>query len=282
MDHGALDPRVYAVRDDLAASYLRGQVTRPRYADGVDFKVSCAVQPLRATPDHAGTRDSEMLFGELFIAYDMRDGWAWGQCQSDGYVGYTPETGLSPYLTTPTHEITAVRSPVYVRPDLKSEPLRMLHMTSRVTVIGDSAGYVLTDAGGWICRRHVAPHGEYADDHLTTASRFLETPYLWGGRSGLGLDCSALIQLALARSGRSVPRDSDQQEASVGHRIDAGLDAARPGDLLFSQGHVAILSAPGRVIHANVHHMAVADEPLVRFRERLAAMQQAITTVRRP
>ena len=276
-----LDPRGYPVRADLAASFLRDQVARERYADGVNCKVGAAVVALRAAPDAATGRISELLFGEIFTVYDDDGSWAWGQCQTDGYVGYARSDSLTAPIGAASHEVVALRSTVYTEPDLKTEPVRTLHMTSRVVVTDLCYGFVRTDAGGWIYRQHLAEIGQTVADPVVTARRFLETPYLWGGRSALGLDCSALVQLAFARSGRSTPRDSDQQERSVGRMIDGGVASAVPGDLFFLKGHVAILSAPGTVIHANAHHMAVAEEPLGDFLARIASMNLAVTSIRR-
>ena len=145
-------------------------------------------------------------------------------------------------------------------------------------VVGD---YCRVDAGGWVPRRHLATIGETEADLIETARRFMHTPYLWGGRSSLGMDCSALVQFALMRAGRSAPRDSDQQERSVGTVVDGGVDAALPGDLLYLKGHVVMVAEPDSVIHANAHHMAVAEEPLAGFLERMTSLGLSVTTVRR-
>lgn len=282
MKPGPLDPREHPFRADLAASYLQGTVAAERYVDGEMLKVSAGVLAMHGTPDDTAGRISELLFGEPFTVYESAGDWAWGQAQSDGYVGYARLDGLSRDTVTPTHEVTALRTHAYVEPDLKTRPVAALHMTSHVAIAREEAGYGLTDAGGWVSCRHLAPIGDVETGILDVARRFSGTPYLWGGKSSLGLDCSGLIQLALARTGRSAPRDSDQQERSVGKLVDDGLPAALPGDLLYMKGHVVILSAPDRVLHANAHHMAVAEEPLDGFLARIKTMGLAVSAVRRP
>ncbi len=264
-----LDPREHPSRAGMAASYLQGQVDAPRFVDGALFKVNAGVLPMHGAAVGASGRISELLFGERFMVYDTLGAWVWGQSQADGYVGYLRAEGMVPDQGAPSHEIAALRTHVYERPDLKSTPVALLHMASRVAVTDEVGGYCRVDAGGWVTSRHLAKIGEVETDIVATARKFMHAPYLWGGRSSLGLDCSSLVQFAFMRSGRSAPRDSDQQERSVGAKVEAGLDAARPGDLLYLKGHVVVLSAPGVVLHANAHHMAVAEEPLDGFIARM-------------
>jgi len=277
-----LDPREHPFRADLAASYLKDKVDAERFCDGERLRVTSGVLDVRARPDAGAMRTSQLLFGEDFTVYDRAGGWAWGQCQVDGYVGYVPADGLGPADAPADHEVTALRTYAFEGPDLKTEPVATLHLSTRVRVLDRDGRFCRTDAGGWVVEQHLAALGNPATDPLDVAWMFAGAPYLWGGRSSLGLDCSALVQLALARCGRSVPRDSDQQERSVGNAVDGGVEAARTGDLLYMKGHVVIVSGPGRILHANAHHMAVAEEPLEAFLDRIAAMDLSITTVRRP
>jgi cell wall-associated NlpC family hydrolase len=266
----------------VAASYLRGRVEAKRFVDGDMFKVAVGVVPMHGTADDASGRTSELIFGERFMVYETIGNWVWGQSQTDGYVGFALADGMVLDEGDPSHEVSALRTHAYEKPDLKSTPVALLHMTSRLTVIDAVDGFCRTDSGGWVPRCHLAPIGEGESDIVATARCYLHTPYLWGGRSSLGLDCSALIQFALMRSGRSAPRDSDQQEHSVGAKIEAGLDGACVGDLLYLKGHVVIMSAPDMVLHGNAHHMAVAEEPLDGFLERMRGIGLTVTTVRRP
>ncbi|MEC8026757.1 MAG: NlpC/P60 family protein, partial [Pseudomonadota bacterium] len=217
-----------------------------------------------------------------FTVFETAVGWAWGQNQTDGYVGYVAAGDLAPLgdAPPPSHEVTALRTPVLPAPDLKEPATDYLHLTCRVAVTGRNGDY-LAFAGGWLFAAHLAPLTALDADVIATARRFLHTPYLWGGRSSFGLDCSALVQLALARAGRAVPRDSDQQEAALGTLVPGGVAAAEAGDLVFCPGHVGWVSGPDRLLHANAHHMAVAEEPLSAFAARIAARGLAISSVRR-
>jgi cell wall-associated NlpC family hydrolase len=276
-----LDPREHPFRAEVAASYLKGRVEAKRFVDGELFKVGVGVLGMHGAADAGAGRISELLFGERFIVYQTLGDWVWGQSQADGYVGYVPAGGLVPHGGVPSHEITALGTHAFEKPDLKSTPVALLHMTSRVAVTDEANGYCRVDAGGWVPSRHLAPIGEVEVGIIDAARCFLHTPYLWGGRSSLGLDCSGLVQIALMASGRSAPRDTDQQERSVGAKLESGLEAVGPGDLVFLKGHVVIVSTPDRVLHANAHHMAVAEEPLDGFLARMGGLGLVVTTVRR-
>ena len=282
MNDRPLDPREHPFRESVAASYLLGRVEADRFVDGEIFTVTDGVLAMRSAADPVSGRTSELLFGEQFMVYDTIGEMCWGQSQVDGYVGYVLREGLLGEQHEPTHEVSAPRTYAYEKPDLKTTPLKLLHMTSRVAVTDEENGYHRIASGGWVTARHLVPIGEVEHDTIASARCFMHAPYLWGGRSSLGLDCSALIQFALMRSGRSAPRDSDQQERSIGAVVENGLDGARPGDLLYLRGHVVMMSAPGKVLHANAHHMAVAEEPLDEFLTRMSGIGLSITTVRRP
>jgi cell wall-associated NlpC family hydrolase len=276
-----LDPREHPFRTDLAASYLEGKVDAERFVDGEDTGVAVGALSVREGPGAAFRQSSELLFGERFTVYQRTDGWAWGQSQTDGYVGYVSVDGLGSVPGTCSHEVAALRTYLFSAPDLKSMPLDVLHMTTRITVQGSEGDYAHLVGGGFVHQRHLATLPTVESDHVATARRFRGALYAWGGRSSIGLDCSGLVQLALARAGISAPRDSDQQARSTGKLVEGGLEAALPGDLLYMRGHVVILSEPGRVLHANAHHMAVAEEGLADFLARITGMGLEITAVRR-
>lgn len=282
MNPSALDPRTHPYRADLAADWLAGRVEAGRFVAGDDHVVVRGSAPLRRAPAAGARRDSELLYGERFTVFETAVGWAWGQNQTDGYVGYVAAGDLAPLgdAPPPSHEVTALRTPVLPAPDLKEPATDYLHLTCRVAVTGRNGDY-LAFAGGWLYAAHLAPSTAGDPDVIATARRFLHTPYLWGGRSSFGLDCSALVQLALARAGRAVPRDSDQQEAALGTLVPGGVAAAEAGDLVFCPGHVGWVSGPDRLLHANAHHMAVAEEPLSAFVARIVARGLAISSVRR-
>ncbi|WP_193180015.1 C40 family peptidase [Nisaea sediminum] len=279
------DPRLTPARADIAADFLEAEIEAPKYVKGEPCRVLRGTLSVREKPEAAARQSTELLFNERFIVYERKDGWAWGQNQTDGYVGYVREDGLGPDTDAPySNEIQALRSYVFPEPDLKTIPLDMLHLSTRVRVTEESGKYSRIDygsGGGWIYTPHLCGLSEVEPDYLSTAELFMGAPYGWGGRSSFGLDCSALVQLALARAGITAPRDSDMQEAAVGEVVEGGLDAAEPGDLLFTAGHVMFLAEPGILLHANGHHMAVAYEALTDFMDRTKDMDIPIRTIRR-
>lgn len=279
------DHRLTPARADIAADFLEAEIEAPKYVKGEPCRVLRGRLSVREKPDASARQSTELLFNERFIVYERKGGWAWGQNQTDGYVGYVKEEGLGPDTDAPySNEIQALRSYVFPEPDLKSTPLDMLHLSTRVRVTGESGKYSRIDygsEGGWIYTPHLCALNEIEPDYLSTAELFMGAPYGWGGRSSFGLDCSALVQLALARAGITAPRDSDMQEAAVGEVVEGGLDAAQPGDLLFTAGHVMFLAEPGILLHANGHHMAVAYEALTDFMDRTRDMDIPIRTIRR-
>lgn len=234
---------------------------------------------LRETPDARARAVSELLLGEAFDLVDMSGGWAWGSCGHDRYVGYLPATALGEPSPT-THVVTARTALVFADADIKSPVVASWPMGARfaATAHGDFLG---ADAG-YVHARHAAPIAAAAHDPVTVAERLLGTPYLWGGRSGAGLDCSGLIQLALGLCGIAAPRDSDQQRVATGAPL-ADDAALRRGDLVFFPGHVGMMVDDARLVHANAFAMAVTIEPLEAVVARLAADHaQPVLARRRP
>ncbi len=258
-----LDPRLHPYRDDLAAESLRGRIEAPAYVEGRPMQVAAGCIDLRRKPFADAPLDSQLLFGEEVLVFAEAEGWAWVQNKTDRYVGYIRRSALIDEIHAPTHVVTALRSFVFPLPDLKAPTLDALSLASSVTVTDTEGAYCRLATGGWIYQRHLAPLDDLEPDYVATAERFIGVPYLWGGRSGLGLDCSALVQLALARAGVLALRDSDHQEATLGTPLDwvPGETQAQRGDLLYSPGHVAIVYDEERVLNANAHAMAVSIEP---------------------
>jgi cell wall-associated NlpC family hydrolase len=276
------DPRRHAYRADLAAASLRDRVEAPRYAAGEPRQVAVPVLPLRREPRFDATLDSEALLGETVTLYDEGEGWAWVQLDRDSYVGYMPSEGLTRTISAPTHKISALRTYVYSAPDSKSPPLGLLSMNACVAASGQEGSFLALTGGGYVFAGHLARLDATARDYVAVAESFLGTPYLWGGRTSIGLDCSGLVQLALEAAGVACPRDADMQQSELGRPIDwQGADALARGDLVFWEGHVGIMTDAEDFLHANAYHMAVAAEPLAQARNRIAALGSEVSCVRR-
>jgi cell wall-associated NlpC family hydrolase len=264
-----LDPRTNAVRPDVADSRLRGQVAAARFVDGALRRLRTPSAPLHQSPGPDAPIVTEAIHGELVRVFDEQEGWAWAQLDADSYVGWMSADALGPVDPPPTHRVAAIRAFVFPRADLKLPPRTALPFGSLValgeeTVTRGTPYRLLAGGGGAIPSAQVAPlDAAPAPDYVSVAEIFLGIPYLWGGRTSFGFDCSGLVQTSLAAAGIAAPRDTDMQERAIGRPAEgsAGAPLAR-GDLVFWKGHVGIVSAPDRLLHANAHHMAVAIEPL--------------------
>jgi cell wall-associated NlpC family hydrolase len=276
------DRRLTPARPDLAADWLRGKVEAARFVAGWRRRIVEPVAPLRRAPAHDAPLETEALYGESVIVYEEHEGWAWGQLQRDLYVGFMPANALGPEAQ-PTHRLSALRSFVYPKPDIKAPPLMALSLDARVQVVANQGLFCAAEAG-FLYTQHLAPLDRYEPDFVAVAERFLEVPYLWGGRSSQGIDCSALVQNALAAAGRAAPRDTDMQEAALGAPVgfDAALAGLQRGDLVFWKGHVGVMRDEAIMIHASGWQMKVVAEPLAGARARIAAKGGGpITSIRR-
>lgn len=268
----APDPRITPARGDIAALHLRDAVEADEFVSGQLMTVAVPAAPMTAAPDGEAEMTTQLLFGEAFTAYEVKAGWAWGQSALDGYVGYVPEADLfhAP-AGEPTHRVRALQAIIYAEPDMKTRPIGAVPFGARMIMSREEGAFAALDPGGYTPRAALAETRDAEPLWVATAERFLGAPYLWGGRSPAGFDCSGLIQIALQAAGVACPRDSDQQMAALGRPMTA--KALRRGDLVFWKGHVGVMTSPTRLLHANAHHMEVSEEPYEAARERIAAKE---------
>ncbi len=278
-----LDSRLNAYRPGLARASLVGKVIAERYVKGELQRVGVATLGMYANKRGEGPMISEALRGEDFLVLDIAGHWAWGQLARDDYVGYVLASHLEPIEAAPTHKVCVPSSLVFSAPDLKSEPLGPLWLNSFVSVTAIVGAWSALAGGGFVFNRHLTGLDKHAADFVAVAEQFCNVPYLWGGRTFGGLDCSGLVQTAMLAAGRACPRDSDMMEASLGTALPTDdLNALRRGDLVFWKGHVGIMVDERRLLHANAHHLRVVIEPLAGAVERIAAAGSPVTSIRRP
>ncbi len=277
------DPRLTPARGDIAAKHLEGKVEAARFVEGETFEIADAMAPLRLGPSADAEQATQALKGERAIIYDRSgEGWAWGQLKADGYVGWLPDAALARLGATPTHKVTALRTLAFPGPSIKLPPSDALMMESRITVTREDGMFAVTREGWFVPKIHLAGLDVHAPDFVAVAERFVGTPYLWGGKSCLGIDCSGLVQLSLLAAGKSCPRDSDMQQVELGRALDADEAAQlQRGDLIFWKGHVAIVRDAATVVHANAFHMATAIENTGDAIVRIKASGSDVTAIKR-
>lgn len=249
-----MDRRLTPANSRAALESLRGVVEAPRYSPGEPAQVIAPLVDLLATP--GGARDRQLLMGDAFTVIDRHDGLAFGQAAKDGYCGYLPEAALGP-ADEPTHWVAAPATHLYPEPRVQAHELGALSLGVRLTVTGEQGNFAQTTRG-FVPKMHLRKIGDWHKDPVAVAQTFLGTPYLWGGNSRAGLDCSGLVQMAYHACGIACPGDSDLQQA-IGKPIPDKSPLKR-GDLIFWKGHVAMAMNADFMIHATGAFMAVVAE----------------------
>ena len=281
----AYDRRVTPARPDIAAHHLRGMVEAARYVEPRIETVIAEVADVKREPSFAAPLDTQAIRGEIIHVYEVEEGWAWGQLQSDGYVGYLPAALLAPAGPGATHRVKVQRTFLYPGPSMKLPVERAFPLNAQVHVDHVEGEFSRVGQEGFVWSGHLDELNMFEPDFVAVAERFLGVPYLWGGKSPLGVDCSGLIQTSLAAAGISAPRDTDMQEKALGEALDQkliGSGGLRRGDLVFWKGHVGVMRDSETLLHANGYHMQAASEPLQSAIQRIAAKSFGqITSVRR-
>jgi len=275
-----LDKRTNAFRPDLAPSHLRGEVESRHFVDGTVYEVIDPIADVRRAPAPDAALDTQALFGERVTVYETTDeGWAWGQLASDNYVGWLPANALATPGDAATHRVIVPRTLCFPGPDIKLPPLAALPLGATVAIARQEGRFAVAQNGWHLPAGHVAPLAATYRDFVAVAEMLLGAPYLWGGKSVLGIDCSGLVQVSMHAAGLACPRDSDMQQDALGQTV--AIEDVTRGDLVFWKGHVAIARDARTLIHANAFHMMVAQEPLAGALTRIAVAGSAVTNVKR-
>ncbi len=259
----------------------------PDVKPGAPSRLMCVIEPvtaLRPRPARDVGIDTEVVFGERLRAYDEIEGWAYVQAERDGYVGYVSANALAGAGAEPTHRLAVLRSYVYAGPSIKVPDPLLIVEGSLLTVMRTEGDFAVLDTGGYVFARHLVPITSCEPNYISVAERYLGTPYLWGGRTSLGLDCSGLVQTALRTAGVKAPRDSDMLERFYPEPLPITPDFAglQRGDAVFWKGHVGVMRDSTTLLHANGHHMLTVSEPLAEAAARILAKSFGpVTSIRR-
>lgn len=272
------DPRRTPFSGQVAHTSLRGRISAPSFSDGQIKRVKAPLADLLRHPD--GPRDRQLLRGAQVRVLDQRDQMAYLQTCADGYCGWLRADALGPEQDM-THFVTARATHIYSAPDLKSREMGALSLNVQLAITDHQTGFLRASCGGWVPEQHLELCSKPALDPVSIAQKLLGTPYLWGGNSSAGVDCSGLVQIALQACGKCCPGDSDLQLAAFAAMAVHATPPQR-GDLLFWPGHVAWVSASDMLLHANANSMSVAYEPLKAARARIEQNSPLSAHIRLP
>ena len=279
---GNLDPRLHAYRADLAAEKLRGKVVSEHFAEAVQMQVTDQTAPVFAAPRPDAEMIAEALHGEMIDVYEASEGWVWGQLCADGYVGYVSAHALSCDIAGPTHKVMVPRTFVYPAADIKSVPVMSLTLNAGLRIDGTQGEFSHTADGHFVFTAHIGGVETFASDFVAVAETLLGAPYLWGGKTIGGLDCSGLVQLACQVAGIPALRDSYMQRDHLGRPLTlTGFSALQRGDILFWKGHVGIMADSNNLLHATAHAMLTIVEPAEPAIRRIAQGGSEILQVNR-
>jgi len=254
--------------------------------------VIAPIAPLYRKASRRSGLDTQLLIGQRFDVYGLHGRWAWGQARSPvkgsrrkDYVGYVSQKHLADIRTTPTHKVIALMAPMFSKPDIKSHVIQNIPLGGQVVSRGEDGSFIQIGAGGFVHVNHVRPLSlpPLTQDFVNIAEKHMGIPYVWGGVSTSGLDCSGLVMTSLHTIGIDAPRDADMQEKALGDHMSLAmpLRGLKRGDLVFWKGHVGIMQTPGRLLHANAYHMSVETEPLRHAVKRIEKTGGSITSIKR-
>jgi cell wall-associated NlpC family hydrolase len=277
-----LEKRLNAFRGDLADLRLKGKVDAKVFREGSLMQLTVPIATLHRAPAPDAPQETQVLFGETLRVFDLADGWAWVQLEQDGYVGYIRHDFLSANIHNPTHHVIAPSTLLYPKPSIKTHPAKYLPMNAQLSVTAIQDQFVELATGGFVFASHVTSATKKNPDFVEVAKQFLHTPYLWGGKSSHGIDCSGLVQTALQACGTKCPRDADMQESELGTALRINdLDGLKRGDLVFWDGHVGVMENDTTLLHANGYYMQVTSEPLREVVARSDATGKPVTSIKR-